>query len=110
MPKTFAKKPITCHVCDTVFTSNFCPECGLKYDDVKKPEVPTFITMYVNGDKEDGYHTCNKLRIDEKSKLGQQIISATYEIKLIYKIDGEKLLLHQVDAGDGQGLLDVVKK
>ena len=65
--------------------------------------------MYSHGDRENGYEKVNELGIDEKSELGQHIIYAGYEVKLIYRIDGDKLLLHQVDAGDGQGLLDVIK-
>lgn len=102
-------KKVKCHECGEIFSSNFCPNCGLKYEDVKKQQLPIFIETYLHGDKEDGYELCDKFGIDPNSKLGEKLIYCNYDIKLIYKIDGDKLLLHQVDVGDGQGLLNVVK-
>ena len=102
-------KKVKCHECGEIFSSNFCPNCGLKYEDVKKQQLPIFIETYLHGDKEDGYELCDEFGIDPNSKLGEKLIYCNYEIKLIYKIDGDKLLLHQVDVGDGQGLLNVVK-
>lgn len=103
-------KPIKCSICGKVFSTKFCPDCGLKYDDVKKTDLPVYVTIYVNGDKESGYEKLEELGIDDKSKLGEKIIYAGYEVKLVFKIVGDDLLLHQVDVGDGQGLLHVVKK
>ena len=91
--------PVKCHSCGTVFTSNFCPDCGMKYEDVKKQELPILIETYVHGNKEDGYELCSEYGIDDKSKLGQDLVYCNYEVKLVYRIEGDKLLLHQVDAG-----------
>jgi hypothetical protein len=95
--------------CGKIFSTKFCPDCGMKFEDVKKKEIPAFVTMYVHGDKETGYGYAEKFGIDPDSELGKEFIYANYEVKTIYKIVGNKLLLHQVDAGDGQGLLNVVK-
>ena len=102
-------KKVKCHECGEIFSTNFCPNCGLKYEDVKKQDVPVTIKTYVHGDKEDGYGLCDEYGIDPKSELGKKLIYCNYEVKLIYRIDGDKLILQQVDAGDGQGLLNVVK-
>jgi hypothetical protein len=96
-----------CDNCKTRFASKYCPECGKSYDDITI-EVPTTITTYAHSDKETGFGYCEKYGVDPDSKLGETLIYLNYEIKLIYEIVGNKVILKQVDAGDGQGLCDVV--
>jgi hypothetical protein len=99
--------PKTCDVCGKVFSTNFCPACGRKYDDIKV-DIPVEIITYVHSNKEDGYDLCEKFGIDPKSDLGEKLIYINYEVKLVYNIVKDKLVLKQINAGDGQGLCDVI--
>ena len=102
-------KPKTCDQCKKVFSTNFCPECGRKYEDVVI-NLPVTITTYVHGSKEEGCQLCEKYNIDPKSELGKKLIYINYEIKLVYAIEGNEIYLKRVDAGDGQKLCDVIPK
>jgi hypothetical protein len=93
--------------CGNLFSTNFCPECGRKYDDIKII-VPHEFTTYVHGDKESGYILSQELGIEPKSDLGKKLIGCTYKIKLIYEIKGEDIFLKQIDPGDGRSLLNVI--
>ena len=97
--------PKTCDSCGKVFSTKFCPECGRAWEDILVSK-PVSIKSYVHGDKEDGYQLCDEYDIDPDSELGQQLIYLNYEVKLIYEVDGDKLILKKVDVGDG--LCDVV--
>lgn len=99
--------PKTCDVCGKVFSTNFCPDCGRKYEDIVV-NIPTMIKTYVHGSKEDGYQLCEDYGIDPKSKLGQKLIYINYEVKIMYEIVDDKLVARQVDTGDGQGFCDLV--
>jgi hypothetical protein len=99
--------PKACDVCSTVFTTKFCPECGRKYEDVVV-NVPVSITTHVQGSKDDGYDLCEKYGVDPKSKLGERMIYLNYDVKLVYEIVDDKLILKQVDAGDGQKMCNVI--
>ncbi len=97
----------TCDVCRNVFSTNFCPDCGKKYDDIKV-DIPVELTTYVHGSKEEGRSYCEELGVDLDSNLGEKLIYINYEVKLVYNIVKDKLVLKQIDAGDGQGLCDVI--
>ena len=100
-----------CDKCKTRFSTNFCPTCGRKYEDIEVI-IPDTFTIYVNGDKESGYDKCEQMGIDPKSELGQKIVYSGYEIKIVFEILGEEIKATQVDIGDGQGICDLtpVKK
>ncbi len=99
--------PKTCDKCDTIFSTNFCPNCGRKYEDIVV-SVPVQITTYVHGSKEDGLSICKKYSIDPESELGHTLMYLNYEVKLVYEIVGNDIFLKQVDSGDGRSLRDVI--
>ena len=99
--------PKTCDICGKIFSTKFCPDCGRKYDEIVKPEIIT-ITTYIHGSKENGYNLCEKYDVDPKSKLGQKLVYLNCEVKLIYEIIDDKLIIKQINAGDGQKLCNVV--
>lgn len=103
--------PKTCDVCGIVFSSKFCPECGRKYSDIKV-SIPVEFVVYLHGDEEDGYgyDWCNEYGVDPKSKLGQEMIGLTYEVKLVYNLIDDKPILIQVDTRDTRGLCDVIPR
>jgi hypothetical protein len=96
-----------CDKCQTRFSTNFCPSCGRKYEDIVVVIPDTFVT-YIHGDKESGYGKCEEMGIESDSKLGQKIAYSGYEIKVVFEILGEEIKGVQVDVGDGQGLCDIV--
>ena len=99
--------PKTCDVCGKVFSTKFCPECGKAYKDIKV-EIPISITTYLHGDEEDNFETLNKYNIDPDSELGKNILYCGYEVKFIWEIKGDDLILKQIDAGDSQGICNVI--
>ena len=101
--------PKTCDVCGKIFSTNFCPDCGRKYEDIVV-STPVTITTYVHGSKDDGYDLCEKYGIDPESKLGEKLIYVNYEVKIIYEIKDNKLIARQIDAGDGFGLCEIVSQ
>ena len=101
--------PKTCDKCGKVFSTNFCPECGRKYEDIQVSK-PVTITTYIHGSKDDGYELCEKYGIDPKSKLGERFIYVNYEVKIIYEIKNDRLIARQIDSGDGFGLCEIVSK
>lgn len=98
---------IECKDCEYKFNSNYCPNCGSSYEKSYDPNRDTFFKTYVHGDKDGLYEVCKNLGILEESTLYQNILYCTYEIGLIFKIQDDKVVLHQVDPGDGRGFLDV---
>ena len=101
--------PKTCDKCGKIFSTNFCPDCGRKYEDIIISE-PVTIETYVHGSKDDGYELCEEYGIDKESELGERLIYVNYEVKIIYEIKDNKLIARQIDSGDGQGLCQIVSK
>lgn len=99
--------PIKCDVCDQVFTSKFCPDCGQNRNDIKR-EIPVTFDSYAHGDKETGYGLCEEMGIDVDSKLGQVIHYLNYEVKITYKIVGDTVVPIKVNCGGEEGDCDVV--
>lgn len=96
-----------CDKCETRFSSNFCPNCGRNYDEIEVI-IPDTFDSYVHGNKETGYSKCEELGIDPESKLGEKLIYINYEVKIVYEIIRDEIKAIQVDAGDGQGLQNLV--
>jgi len=99
---------IKCDECQNTFTSNFCPTCGRNRKDIKVISPITFDTyVHDSGECDDLPH---ELGVDEDSDLASDLRHLNYEVKIVYKIEGDKITAIQMDAGDGLCDLIPVKK
>lgn len=101
------RTPKKCDVCGNIFSTMFCSDCGRNYDEIEV-NLPVEITTYVHGSKSDGLELCREYGVDPETDLGEKLIYLNYEVKLVYEIIDNKPILKKVNAGDGQGLCEVV--
>ncbi|CAG7579702.1 MAG: hypothetical protein SLAVMIC_00030 [uncultured marine phage] len=87
------------YCCGEVLESNFCPNCGgtmEKAIENKETPFPYTFKTYLHGEKE--YGVAEKLGIEERSKLWDNIVGCAYEICLEWEItEDEQLNLIKVD-------------
>lgn len=99
---------IKCDKCGETFSTNFCSDCGRNREDIKV-KLPIMFDTYVHSNGENG-EFCEELGIDSDSKLAEKINYLNYEVKIVYKIEGDNIRAVQVDTGDGLCDLIPVKK